>query len=59
MTFDYSPKLGPSTSARRYAESLMRYAPQDIISGPILLGEINEPLIKKYLDLLTLDNLNI
>ena len=59
MTFDYSPKLGPSTSARRYAESLMRYAPQDIISGPILAGEINEPLIKKYLDMLTLDNLNI
>ena len=59
INFDYQSKLSPSSATPRYADSLIDYKPEDVIAGNILYGEYNEPLIKKYLDMLTLDNLNI
>ena len=58
MEFDYSEKLSPISSVRNYVANLIEYKPEDVISG-ILFGDFNEDLIKKYLDMLTLDNLNI
>ena len=37
----------------------MNYKPIDVLTGGNIFKEYNEPLIRKYLDLLTLDNLNI
>ena len=59
MKFDYREKLYPSVATEEYADNLMNYDIEDVISGPYLVGEFNEPLIRKYLDMLTLDNLNI
>jgi len=59
MEFDYKEKLYPTLATQIYAKSLMHYDIEDIISGPNLFREFNEPLIRKYLDMLTLDNLNI
>jgi len=58
MEFDYLEKLSPISSVRKYVANLIEYKPEDVISG-ILFGDFNEDLIKKYLDMLTLDNLNI
>ena len=59
VNFDYKPKLTPINCTKTYASNLMDYKPEDIIAGPRLFGEFNEPLIKQYLDMMTLDNLNI
>ena len=59
IIFDYQIKLSPSVATEGYVDSLMDLKPEDVIAGNYLYGEYNEPLIKKYLDLLTLDNLNI
>ena len=59
MKFDYREKRYPSEATEEYAENLIDYDIEDVISGPYLYGEFNEPLIRKYLDMLTLDNLNI
>ena len=59
MKFDYLEKIDLTTIAKTYVSRLMDFAPEDIRSGPYLFGEFNEPLIKKYLNMLTLDNLNI
>ena len=59
IQFDYKGKKSALSAVETYAKNLMEYAPEDTIAGPILFGELNEPLLKKYLDLLTLDNLNI
>ena len=57
--FDYREKLNPSLATEMYAKSLMNYDIEDVISGPYLFREFDESLIRKYLDMLTLDNLNI
>ena len=59
IAFDYMDKLTLSNATKTYSSNLMDYAPEDVIAGPRLFGEFKESLIKKYLDLLTLDNLNI
>ena len=59
MQFDYRSKKSPINAVETYVSNLMNYAPEDVISGKNLFGEFNEPLLKKYLDLLTLDRVNI
>ena len=59
MSFDYQSKKSPITIVEKYASNLMDYKPEDVISGGKLFGEFNEQLLKKYLDLLNLDGLNI
>ena len=59
MDFDYSEKLYPILATKTYAIALMNYKYEDVISGPQLIKEFDESLIRKYLDMLTLDNLNI
>ena len=59
VNFDFKQKLTPINCTKTYASNLMDYKPEDIIAGPRLFGEFNEALIKQYLDMMTLDNLNI
>ena len=59
VNFDFKQKLTPINCTKTYASNLMDYKPEDIIAGPHLFGEFNESLIKQYLDMMTLDNLNI
>ena len=59
MNFNYMNKLTLNSATRTYSSNLMDYAPEDVIAGPRLYGEFKEDLIKKYLDMLTLNNLNI
>ena len=59
MQFDYKSKGTPISVVQNCVSNLMDYAPEDVITSTNLFGEYKESLIKKYLDLLTLDNLNI
>ena len=59
IIFDYQIKLSPSVATEGYVDSLMDLKPEDVIAGNYLYGEYKESLIKKYLDMLTLNNLNI
>ena len=59
LDFDYSDKKKPIDFTEEYAESLMLYEPEDIFTGEDLYKEFNKELIRKYLDLLNLDNLII
>ena len=59
MQFDYKSKGTPISVVQNCVSNLMDYAPEDVITSINLFGEYKESLIKKYLDLLTLDNLNI
>ena len=59
LGFDYKNKLSPLGATEKYATLLMKYKPEDILFAGSVFKEYNEPLIRKYLDLLTLDNLNI
>ena len=59
MNFDYRGKGTPVSIVETYASRLMDYPAEDIIAGGLIFGEFKESLLKKYLDLLTLDNLNI
>ena len=59
IKFDYKNKLSPQGATTYYVSLLMDYKPEDILFVGYIFKEFNEPLIRKYLDLLTLDNLNI
>ena len=58
LAFDYKPKSSPISATKTYASRLMDFDPKDAIVATYY-SEINEDLIKKYLNMLQLDNLNI
>ena len=59
LKFDFKDKMEPIDFTEKYAEYFMLYKPEDVFTGDTLFKEYNEELIKKYLNLLNLDNLNI
>ena len=59
LKFDYKNKLAPIDATKNYVSQLINYKPEDALFAGSLFKEYNEPLIRKYLDLLKLDNLNI
>ena len=59
LKFDYKNKLKPINATQGYVSQLMNCKPEDVLFAGSIFKEYNEPLIRKYLDLLTLDNLNI
>ena len=59
LRFDYKNKLSPQDATTKYASLLMNYKPEDVLFAGDIFKEYNEHLIRKYLDLFTLDNLNI
>lgn len=59
LKFDFKNKTKPVKFTEDHVAYLMLYKPEDVFTGSTLYKEYNEELIRKYLDLLTLDNLNI
>ena len=59
IKFDYKNKLSPIESTKTYVNKLINYKPEDVLVGGNLIKEFNEELIRKNLDAMTLDNLNI
>ena len=59
LNFDFRNKKKPIDFTKAYASNLMLYKPEDVFTGDYLYQEYNEELIKKYLDLLNMGNLNI
>ena len=59
MEFDYLGKRDPIKVTQTFSSNLLDLPPEKIISRTILLEEFNEPIIKKYLDMINLDNLNV
>ena len=59
MQFDYSGKKNPIDATKEYSSNLLDYPIEKVISNTKILEECNESIIKKYFDMMTLDNLNI
>ena len=59
ITFDFQDKEKPIDFVERYSENLHKYKPQDVFIGDTIFKEYNENLIRKYLDMINLDNLVI
>ena len=59
MEFDYLGKRDPIKVTQTFSSNLLDLPPEKIMSRTILLEEFNEPIIKKYLDMMNLDNLNV
>ena len=59
LKFDFKNKKKPIDFTKDYAGYLMTYKPEDVFTGQFLYKEFNEELIRKYLDLFKMENLNI
>ena len=59
LNFDFKKKKKPIDFVERHCDYFMLYKLEDVFTGNTLYKEYNEELIRKYLDLLTIDNLNI
>jgi len=59
LNFDFKNKQKPIDFVEKYADYLILYKPEDVFTGRFLYKEYNEELIKKYLDLLNMENINI
>ena len=59
LNFDYRIKLSPISATKTFSSNLIDFAPEDVLVGYSLFGEFKESLLKQYLDMLTLNNLNI
>ena len=59
LKFDFKDKQKPVKFTEDHVDYLMSYKPEDVFTGKTLYKEYNEEIIRKYLDLLNLDHLNI
>ena len=59
MKFDFKNKEKPMSYTSDIAYYFKDYKPEDILTGPYLIEEYDEELIRQLIDSLTLDNLNI
>ena len=59
IQFDFREKEKPEDFVEKYVEKLLQYKPEDVFTGGRLFKEYNEDLLKKYLDMFTLENLDI
>lgn len=57
--FDFKSKETPINYTSNLAYNLKNYKPEDILTGDYIIEEYDEALIRKFLDALKLDNLNI
>ena len=57
--FDYKNKLEPINFVKTYINNLRNYENEDVLTGSYLIKEFDEELIKKYLNLLNIENCNI
>ena len=59
LNFDFKNKVKPIDFTKKYNDYLISYKPEDVFTGKFIYKEYNEELIKKYLDLLNMENINI
>ena len=59
INFDFCDKEIPYDYCADTASNIIKYLPQDILTGPELMEDFNEELIRNYLDDLDIDNLNV
>lgn len=59
IEFDFFEKDDPMNICSDTAHNMALYEPEDIISGPYLIEYYDEAMIKKYMDAITTDNMNI
>ena len=59
VNFDYGGKKSPIDSTQLYSANLLDFPSNKVISTTYILEECNESIIKKYFDMITLENLNI
>ena len=59
INFDYSAKKSPIDATQLYSSNLLDFPSNKVLSPTSILEECNESIIKKYLDMITLENLNI
>ena len=58
IQFDFRSKEKPADFVEKYVEKFMNYN-EDVFTADSIIKEYDENLIKKYLDMFTLDNLEI
>ena len=59
IEFDFKNKIKPFNFVKKYAEKLMMYKPGDVFYAKEVLKIYDEELLKKYLNMFTLENLDI
>ena len=59
IKFDFRNKKKPIDFTKKNCENLMLYKPEEVFTGKELFKEYNEKLLKNYLDMFDLNNLNI
>lgn len=59
INFDFSDKELPFDYSADIASYMQSYLPRDILTGPELMEEFDEAIIKKFLDDLEIENLNV
>ena len=59
IQFDFRQKEKPIDFVEKYVERLMLYNPEEVFTADFIIKEYDENLIKKYLDMFSLDNLDI
>ncbi len=59
INFDFSEKEFPYDYCSDIVSYMQKYKVEDILTGPELIEEFNEELIRSYLDDLQIDNLNV
>jgi len=59
LTFDYKGKEEPSSYCSHLSANFKTYEMQDILTGDYLIHEYNEKLIKDFMNLLQLKNMNV
>ena len=59
IKFDYKNKLDAINLVKTYVNNLRNYENEDVLIGSYLIEDFDEELIKKYLNLLSIENCNI
>ena len=59
ISFDYRNKKKAVDITKKHCEYLMIYEPEDVFTGKELFKEYNEKILKEYLNMFNLNNLNI
>jgi insulysin len=59
IKFDFKNKEDPTSYVSDLAYNFTIYNPDDILTGPYIISSYDENLIRKYMDSLVLQNLNI
>lgn len=59
MAFRYQEKSRPLDTVSYLVMNLLHYAPEDIVYGDYMMAGYDEPLIRRFLDMLSPDNMRL